>query len=152
MLWRNAISHHHKGGTLLILLHVSIYIYLLLLFVSIEESDPEEDVPKQNYQRKFTPSTWDGLEIEIVSRLPESGIDGLKIYELEATTPDFNNQGNSKDGRKWKKANHSFWKDFGKVRSADCQGSHECQNANCDFRTEYGIINITQFEKGKDGS
>ena len=132
--------------------HKYIYIYLLPLFVSIEESDPEEDVPKQNYQRKFTPSTWDGLEIEIVSRLPESGIDGLKIYELEATTPDFNNQGNLKDGRKWKKANHSFWKDFGKVRYADCQGSHECQNANCDFRAEYGIINTTQFEKGKDGS
>ena len=111
MLWRNTICHHHKGGTLLILLPLSIYIYLLLLFVSIEESDPEEDVPKQNYQRKFTPSTWDGLEIEIVSRLPESGIDGLKIYELEATTPDFNNQDNLKDGRKWKKANHSFRKD-----------------------------------------
>ena len=82
------------------------------------------------------------MEIETIARLPESGIDGHKVYELRATTPDFNKQENLKDGRKWKKANHSFWKDFGNGRYADCQGSHKCQNANCEYLTEYEIISL----------
>lgn len=34
---------------------------------------------------------------------------------------------------------------------SDCKGSHECENFNCEYRTEYGVVNTTQFEKGKDG-
>ena len=103
-------------------------------------------------QRKIMPSTWEGVEIEKVDRIPEGGIDGLKIYELNTTAPTSNNkQELLKDGRKWKKDSRSFWKGHGDVRYSDCQGSHRCENFYCEYRTEYGVINTTQFEKGKDG-
>ena len=44
--------------------------------------------------RKMMPSTWVGVEIEKVDRIPEGGIDGLKIYELNTTAP----TSNHKDG------------------------------------------------------
>ena len=34
---------------------------------------------------------------------------------------------------------------------SDCQGSHRCENLYCEYQTEYGVINTTQFEKGEDG-
>lgn len=101
-------------------------------------------------QRKITPSTWAVVEIEKVNRIPEGGIDGLKIYQLELAPTSNNRQDLLKDGRKWKKDSRSFWKGHGNVRYSDCQGSHECENVNCEYRTEYGVINTTQFEKGKD--
>ena len=54
--------------------------------------------------RKIMPSTWVGVEIEKVDRIPEGGIDGLKIYELNTTAPTSNHkQELLKDGREWKK-------------------------------------------------
>lgn len=55
-------------------------------------------------QRKIMPSTWEGVEINKVNRIPEGGIDGLKIYELNTTaSTSSNKQELLKDGRKWKK-------------------------------------------------
>lgn len=55
-------------------------------------------------QRKIMPSTWEGVEIDKVNRIPEGGIDGLKIYELNTTaSTSSNKQELLKDGRKWKK-------------------------------------------------
>lgn len=102
-------------------------------------------------QRKIMPSTWEGVKIEKVDRIPKGGIDGLKIYELNTTAPTSNNkQELLKDGRKWKKDSRSFWKGHGDVHYSDCQGSHRCENFYCEYRTEYGVINTTHFEKGKD--
>lgn len=63
------------------------------------------------HQRKIMPSTWEGVEIEKVNRIPEGGIDGLKIYELNTMAPTSNNkQELLKGGRTWKKHSRSFWK------------------------------------------
>lgn len=43
-------------------------------------------------QRKIMPSIWEGAEIEKINRIPEVGIDGLKIYELNTTASTSNNK------------------------------------------------------------
>lgn len=60
-------------------------------------------------QRKIMPSIWEGAEIEKINRIPEVGIDGLKIYELNTTASTSNNkQELLKDGRKWQKDSRSW--------------------------------------------
>ena len=78
-------------------------------------------------------------------RLPE-GIDGLKVYHIE----NYYDIDALQDGRKWKKNCPTEWKDHGRTRYADCCGSFKCTRERCPFKTQYGVINTTQFES-KDG-
>ena len=42
-------------------------------------------------------------------------------------------------------------KKFGPMRYANCYGSYRCKNDKCPFRTEYGVINKTQFKRNQYG-
>ena len=72
------------------------------------------------------------------------GINGLKIYEIKDFRQEFNGL---EDGRKWKKNCPTEWKNHGRVRFADCKGSHKCVKEKCPFKMEFGVTNTTQFEK-----
>ena len=80
-------------------------------------------------------------------RLPE-GIDGLKVYHIE----NYYDIDALQDGRKWKKNCPTEWKDHGRTRYADCCGSFKCTRERCPFKTQYGVINTTQFESKDAGT
>jgi hypothetical protein len=65
---------------------IQLYNYVRSLFVFSEEVNDSDESFEDNFvdklQRKITPSTWEGVDVERVSRLPANGINGLKIYEL----------------------------------------------------------------------
>ena len=82
-------------------------------------------------QRKLGPSSWHGVKIEKVNRVPDK-IDGLKCYKLTNDNVD-----NTRDGRRWKKASESQWNGYESVRFRDCWGSHRCKNEACAFKEEY---------------
>lgn len=83
---------------------------------------------------------------ETVGQLPE-GIDGLKVYHIE----NYHDIDALQDGRKWKKNCPTEWKDHGRTRYADCCGSFKCTWERCPFKTQYGVINTTQFESKEGG-
>ena len=90
---------------------------------------------------------WDDVERETVDRLPV-GIDGTKVYVIDGfTTKNRNALKLLNDGRRWKKNCPTNWQGHKRVRYADCKGSSICENENCPFKLQYGIINRTQFEK-----
>ena len=90
---------------------------------------------------------WDDVERETVDRLPV-GIDGTKVYVIDGfTTKKRNALKLLNDGRRWKKNCPTNWQGHKRVRYADCKGSSICENENCPFKLQYGIINRTQFEK-----
>ena len=86
------------------------------------------------------------MEDESVDRLPEA-IDGTKVYVINGFTNSKNSLKLLKDGRRWKKNCPTNWQGHKRVRYADCKGSSICENENCPYKIQYGIINRTQFEK-----
>ena len=109
-------------------------------FTSTSSSDDDEPRIKKK-QRKLGPSSWHGVKIEKVNRVPDK-IDGLKCYELTNDNVD-----NTRDGRRWKKASESQWNGYESVRFRDCWGSFRCKNEACAFKKEYSVTNSTQFDK-----
>ena len=83
---------------------------------------------------------WDDVERETVDRLPV-GIDGTKVYVIDGfTTKNRNALKLLNDGRRWKKNCPTNWQGHKRVRYADCKGSSICENENCPFKLQYGII------------
>ena len=89
---------------------------------------------------------WADVPEETVGRLPE-GIDGLKVYHIE----NYYDIDALQDGRKWKKNCPTEWKDHGRTRYADCCSCLKCTRERCPFKTQYGVINTTQFESKEGG-
>ena len=102
-------------------------------------------------QRKYDPGMWESATVNVVAQLPE-GIDGLVVYNVTNIS-----DGQSKraalatDGRKRKKSSVTEWKKYGPMRYSNCNGSHKCTNKTWPFRTEYGVINRTQFKRNPNG-
>jgi len=101
-------------------------------------------------QRKISVELWDGVDKEVVERLPDD-IDGDKVYEIKGQLDKKKLVAALKDGRKWKKNCPTTWRGHARVRYADCKGSFKCTRNDCPFRVQYGVINTTQFEKKKTG-
>ena len=90
---------------------------------------------------------WDDVEVEVVERLP-NGIDGLRAYKINNVTDVKSRRAAlSSDGRQWEKDTTTTWANKGPMRYADCRGSWRCNNENCIFKTQYGIVNRLQFQK-----
>ena len=96
-------------------------------------------------QRKFDSELWDNVVAENVSCLP-TGIDGLCAYTIKCKATD-KVKVIQTDGRKWKKSSATRWKNFGEMRYADCRGSYKCENIDCPYRVQYGVINRMQMKK-----
>ena len=101
-------------------------------------------------QRKISVELWDGVDKEVVERLPED-IDGDKVYEIKGQLDKKKLVAALKDGRKWKKNCHTTWSGHDRARYVDCKGSFKCTRNDCPFKVQYGVINTTQFEKKKTG-
>jgi len=101
-------------------------------------------------QRKISVELWDGVDKEVVERLPDD-IDGDKVYEIKGQLDKKKLVAALKDGRKWKKNCPTTWRGHARVRYADCKGSFKCTRNDCPFRVQYGVINTTQFVKKKTG-
>ena len=43
------------------------------------------------------------------------------------------------------------WKQYGKMRYADCRGSFKCINGQCPFCVQIGVTNTKQFKIGSSG-
>lgn len=98
-------------------------------------------------QRKIDPEMWDDVEEEVVERLP-NGIDGLRAFKINNVTDVKSRRAAlSSDGRQWKKDTTTTWANKGPMRNADCRGSWKCNNENCIFNTQYGVVNRLQFQK-----
>ena len=97
--------------------------------VGIDSEDSEASKARRIGQRKIHPSMWDGLVTEEVTSLPE-GIDGLSSYKVKYSTQKNKNEILRADGRKWKKSSKTEWSSEGKLRYADCTGSHKCPKSD----------------------
>ena len=117
---------------------------------SNDEKTADTDDERVSYhkikkQRKFDPELWDNVVAENVSCLP-TGIDGLCAYTIKCKATD-KVKVIQTDGRKWKKSSATRWKNFGEMRYADCRGSYKCENIDCPYRVQYGVINRMQMKK-----
>jgi hypothetical protein len=110
------------------------------------ESDSPAAVNKESRVRKLPLHHWDDIEKKTIDRLPED-IDGMKVYVINGFTKNKDALKLLKDGRRWKKNCPTNWQGHRRVRYADCKGSSICENENCPYKVQYGIINRTQFEK-----
>ena len=129
-----------------------IHIFVLCLLSQTRDysSGNESDEVMQNTkkkQRKYDPGMWESALVHDVTHLPE-GIDGLVVYNIaNISDSQSKRQALATDGRKWKKSNVTEWKKYGPMRYSNCYGSYKCTNETCPFRTEYGVINRTQFKR-----
>lgn len=76
-----------------------------------------------------------------------SGIDGLCSYIIPLNTSVDKEKVLQTDGTKWKRSSSISWRNYGELRYADCRGSHKCENNDCLFKLQYGVINRTQVRK-----
>lgn len=110
-----------------------------------ESSDSGTASVPAKKQRKIGQFLWRKNSMEKVERIP-ADINGLKVYEIKK--PESGSYCSLlKDGRSWKKDSETQWKGYNRVRYSNCRGSFECQNAQCDFKKEYGVTNRSQFGK-----
>ena len=89
---------------------------------------------------------WAGIAEETVGRLPE-GIDGLKLYHIEK----YHDIDTLQRWKKKEKNCPTEWKDHGRTCYADCCSCFKCTRERCPFKTQYSVINTTQFESKEGG-
>ena len=108
------------------------------------DEDEYELVPRKRQKQRGV-SVWDGVKVERVEKIPPD-INGKKVFELNKSKSG-SRMSNVHDGRRWKKDSQTKWSGFSDVRYSDCHGSYQCFNTQCEFKSEYGIVNRSHFDK-----
>jgi hypothetical protein len=101
-----------------------------------------------DWKSNVSQELWNDVDRKLVKVLPH-GLDGLVAFTVRVDKADHKTRRKvlSSDGRRWLKDSTTSWTGYGRLRFANCRGSMICNNKNCPYRKDYGVINKLCFDK-----